>query len=562
MDPLNNFLEFDLPNILEEAESLFNKPSPEERPFDFKYRSREILETLLKDSFFVLDPLNPDLQLLKAYVTYLLGINYIETEETSQGETLFRSSLALFSEVSGIRAQGFLNVIQDLYNNLGFLLINREDIEQGMGCLNKAEDLYFSIKGRDENLFITMRSFLQNRLKSEGGRFEFFRGFGINKAKTESLYTLTLFYLAQAYTKVEQKEKAAFYCGNTMKRQYETKEYVLKEWCVNAISLAEFYQGNKNFAQAFYLLQAGDSMIPNGKKKKLKATFQMSLARLFNEMLKYMVIHFESLPNDPTLLPMINKKHLIFESFPVSFIEFEAPKDYEGIAKIFRLSNTQYKKALGYFVLDGYVTENVEMSQEMSEMMKNLYLIEPDANRRLALLEKRKDLLEPLQKQLNPKAYPAFYQKLLVELAEIYNEMFENRFQEYFIKSEIRPKKNKLDAMNMYGYKSIENYENIEKILVEQQKEEKDSLTKDHLQSRINTRFNMAKAYNKIYAVDKRIKVELMKKSLDNYKFIVEFIKGLLKNKGNLEWDFSEQLKICQEMVELIPSKIDKINNE
>jgi len=53
-----------------------------------------------------------------------------------------------------------------------------------------------------------------------------------------------------------------------------------------------------------------------------------------------------------------------------------------------------------------------------------------------------------------------------------------------------------------------------------------------------------------------------MKKSLDNYKFIVEFIKEALKTKGNLEWDFSEQLKICTEMVELIPAKIDKINKE
>lgn len=82
------------------------------------------------------------------------------------------------------------------------------------------------------------------------------------------------------------KEKAAFYCGLTMKRQYESKEFVRKEWCLNAISLAEFYQNNRNFAQAFYLLQSGDSLLPQGKNKKMKATIQMSLGRLFNEYLK------------------------------------------------------------------------------------------------------------------------------------------------------------------------------------------------------------------------------------------------------------------------------------
>ena len=53
-----------------------------------------------------------------------------------------------------------------------------------------------------------------------------------------------------------------------------------------------------------------------------------------------------------------------------------------------------------------------------------------------------------------------------------------------------------------------------------------------------------------------------MKKSLENYRFIVNFIKELQKNKGTLDWNFAEQVKICQEMVELIPSKIDKIMNE
>ena len=30
------------------------------------------------------------------------------------------------------------------------------------------------------------------------------------------------------------------------------------------------------------------------------------------------------------------------------------------------------------------------------------------------MLEKRKDMLEPLMKELNPKAYPATWQKILV----------------------------------------------------------------------------------------------------------------------------------------------------
>lgn len=33
-------------------------------------------------------------------------------------------------------------------------------------------------------------------------------------------------------------------------------------------------------------------------------------------------------------------------------------------------------------------------------------------------------MLEPLLKELNPKAYPATWQKVLVEVSEIYNDLF------------------------------------------------------------------------------------------------------------------------------------------
>jgi len=562
MELIECFLQFTVQKALEEAEVLFHKSSPPEKPFEFKYSSRDILLNLSKDPFFSSEPLNEDLKALSAYINYLLGVNFLETEETSQGEEYFKNALSGFSQLSEEKMSAFLNILQDIYNNLGFLLINREELEKGMGCLAKAEDLYLSLKDVEEFNCQDLKSYLQNRLKNNKTRFNPYWKMGISQAKTESFFTLTLFYLAQAYTKLGMKEKAAFYCGNTMKRQYENKEFQLKEWCINSISLAEFYQNNKNFAQAFYLLQAGDSLIPAGKRKKLKATFNMSFARLFQEFLKYMVtIISEEQKDFEGISNIVNKKHLIFETFPTKFVDLEVPKDPEGVTKIFRLSNTQYKKSLAFFVLDGYVTEHIEMSQEVSEMLKTLALLETDNPRKFALLEKRKDLLEPLQNQLNPKAYPAFCQKLLVELAEIYNEMFENRFHELFLKNDAKPKKNKVDAMNKYGFAAIGEYQKIEKMLLEQQKEQKDQ-PKEHYQSIINTRFNMAKAFNKIYAADKKEKVEMMKKSLDNYKFIVEFIKEALKTKGNLEWDFSEQLKICTEMVELIPAKIDKINKE
>jgi hypothetical protein len=45
-------------------------------------------------------------------------------------------------------------------------------------------------------------------------------------------------------------------------------------------------------------------------------------------------------------------------------------KDIEDAKSLFRLANTQFKRALDYFKLDGRVTEHVQMQQDVSKLYK------------------------------------------------------------------------------------------------------------------------------------------------------------------------------------------------
>jgi hypothetical protein len=69
--------------------------------------------------------------------------------------------------------------------------------------------------------------------------------------------------MAQAYGKLQQKDKAVTYCALTMKRQLETNEYEVKDWTMNCISLAEYFIEQNNFAQAEYCLYAGQKILEN-----------------------------------------------------------------------------------------------------------------------------------------------------------------------------------------------------------------------------------------------------------------------------------------------------------
>jgi hypothetical protein len=45
--------------------------------------------------------------------------------------------------------------------------------------------------------------------------------------------------------------------------------------------------------------------------------------------------------------------------------DFKIAKTEEEIKSIFRQGNTQFKKSLEYFVLDGYVTEHCQIKEEL-----------------------------------------------------------------------------------------------------------------------------------------------------------------------------------------------------
>ncbi len=83
------------------------------------------------------------------------------------------------------------------------------------------------------------------------------------------------------------KDKAAQSCGLTLQRQHETGKYELKDFVTNLIGLAEYYQGNKYFAQSQYLLMLALKVIPEGKKKKLRATVQISIGNLIGQLLDF-----------------------------------------------------------------------------------------------------------------------------------------------------------------------------------------------------------------------------------------------------------------------------------
>ena len=95
-------------------------------------------------------------------------------------------------------------------------------------------------------------------------------------AQLDTLYTLTLFYLAQVYTMLEQGDKAAIYCRQTLQRQLEHKvEFTPAQWCTNCIGLSYYAVEHGQLRQAHHDLTTVLAVLP-------KASFPIPMNHMDN----------------------------------------------------------------------------------------------------------------------------------------------------------------------------------------------------------------------------------------------------------------------------------------
>ncbi|KRX01654.1 hypothetical protein PPERSA_03738 [Pseudocohnilembus persalinus] len=582
-DEIEIFLKSEFQQTLEKGENLANKIAPEEEPYVFKYQQREILEQLMKNHFLseikytaekeqknenqeedsedqMTEDDEQNLIAAKMILNIQLGQNYQECEEGGQAIKFFNQALQLIRKIKAENMYRYYNFLQELYNIFGILYINRDENQQGMGFLGKAVDLYNAIIESS----IPQEDIINNSQKindTQNQNFYFYYEGGLSKERTESLYTHTLFYLAQGYTKFDQKELAAKYCGLTMKRQFKNKTYELKDFCVNCISLSDFYAGMHNFQQGEYLILAALSLIPEGKKRKLRATLEMSLGFLLFEYLKISVkiLAEDRLEEEGKhLKEVFNTRSLEFEGIQIPMKEIEVKKDFDEVKSIFRQANTQFKKALNYFVLDGFVTEHIQILEQQGEMYKQLAILESDFKKKQGLYERRLELLEPVFSQINSKSFQQTWEKLLVEVAETYNFLFEQIFMYLFVEEKEKPKPKHFTKLNQYGEKVIELYGKINEILVEDKDTERNAA---YYNTVITAKFNQAKAYSRVFKQEKQDKVQYLIQSMKSYQWIMKYIDTQVpKNLRESSLEFDQQYDMCQEMVNMLPAKIDKVN--
>ena len=531
--------------IMEKANELFNQEDKSK-----KEKAITVLNTLL-NSTFVTDFKSSNKIIhscLCGIINYYIAIFKLYKEDPLVSEPSFTKSLEYFNTLPTLIKMRYVNYFQDIFNNLGIIYYNKGEISKGLQHFAKAEQLY--------------KVFL-NLPKNENEKFTFYIDGGLNKKNFEHNYTLTVFYYAQAFTKLDFRKKAINYCSMTVKRQIEHNEYDLKDALVNCINLSDFYIENKNYAQTEYILQSALSLLPKDLElhKELRASVQKQLGKYYLERLKFAVIlHKENkkISEDENLKKILNEKKFIFENLNIAFPEIKDVNNLEEAKSLFRLGNTQFKKALKFFIMDGYVTDNILINQSISHLYKYLILFENDNGRIFAMEERRINLLEPIFNAINHKVYVIQWQETSLELAEIFCEIFESKYELVQLKNK-KINQSEIEEINEFGKKSIFYYNDIIEYIVTEYGKEKEKRYDDFI-TIITIKSNIARLYSKlIFLDDVKKRVEALKTSLNIYTEVNKFLKESKKIFGDKK-ELQVNLEMSEEMIGMLPIKIDKVN--
>ena len=580
------------------------KNDPEDEPYRSKYKARELYKELslkLKDRQSDSNISGSDKQTIAYLILVLdqlLGLNYIECEELSEGEDYLNSCLKSIQENQLANA---ISLHITTLNHLGILWSERRDYEKALQYLQKSEALYHNYK---KEIGDAPESLLEILEPLEGDESEQAH---LRCLQFESVHTHTLYYLAQVFAKLEQNGLSAQYCHMTLDRQLRAGDYDPVDWALNAATLSQYYLTAERFNEARHCLASGSLIFSSAKKapetlneQDLELQFQRdsdiercwikyglnlleaSRDAMFNEIRsengsedkceslkedhnadkKTDSSSTETVPHEDDQAET-GKEEKTFREFELELTAYEElitdkfVRTFDEARGIFLFVVDRINNARKFYSLDSHASDAVEIIQDHSRAYKLLAFFELDMARQSRMHKRRADMLTDLLKELNPRHYLLVCRQIMFEIAEVYSEMADIKIT--LIEMErLRPNPHYTGKINKLIQQSIDNYQAYIDSLKDGKPDLPEEFPPGDVRPALVAFFCMGRLHSKMLEANPSRRLALMAKSLECYKFLVDHCD---KNASAREL-VSSEYDICKEMVSLLPLKMAKFRAE
>ncbi|GAB1606522.1 KIF1-binding protein homolog [Argonauta hians] len=577
---------------LSEEES---KKDLENEPFKSKYKARDILLSL-RDKLATFLNENSDLhtKILIAGINLQIGTNYLETEELGAGEECLTKIIKDLEEYKLDKSA--CNIYQEALNNLGILWSHRNEFgfDKAVEYLELSETHYNNFKhevgGSPFSVDELFRPEGEDNDLLEHDRNVHF----------ENTYTHSLFYLAQAYAGKGNKELSAKYCHQTLLRQLESNQYNPLEWAINAASLSQYYLTVDDYEMARHCLASSSYILEEADESAIESSND-SIARRKADISRCWAKYGLSLLESSKEFSIINlighldrtdlvknkdsseADHNADKTVKETTIETEAPessdkdtarfkleltdleesmpakfiKDFPGARDVFISVQKWLNDAKEYYVIDSYCNDYVEIMRDLSKAYKLLACFETDQTRQCKMQKRRIDLLSKLLEELNIQHYLHVCRQLMYELAETYSNLLDIKVS-IFENDESSRTPHSIKKINLLVTQSIEYFMKYINSIKGGNPEIPDRLDESDIRPTLVAYFSIGNLYKKFICSDEELEFKNIEKRLECYKFIVDFCR---RNPEAYEY-VSNELHICEEMIELLSLKLDRHKTE
>ncbi|XP_018331742.1 protein KBP homolog [Agrilus planipennis] len=566
------------------------KTDPENEPYLSKYTARELLLTMkanidnLLRNCIVGTKEHLRLTGMLAATYLYMGMIAVDTEELSAGE---KSLIQCQEIVDKYEAEPEIILVSlNMLNQFGILWSQR-DPKKSKLYLEKAISLYNNFKQKALTPYDIDDLFKLNVESSETG-----------VQSLEKVYTLTLYYVAQIYGSLNDALKSAIYCHITLKRQLESGNYDSIDWALNAATLSQFFMERNGFKEARHHL-ASSSVILDEYEKQLNILqeqseefeakmenfrnrsadvsrcwakyglllLSVSRERLLDssdEMTKIsdLTLHLSDLKLDEITASQIDFNDLTFTSLKTTFYESQITDQYiltlQDAHKVFYNTQTWLDKAHSYYTLNALASDYIDILLDKSQLYKNLLFFDDNMENQSKMQKRRADLLEKVLKEVNPIYYMQYCRQMWFELGEIYCGILDIKMEK-IRECKGRPSAHALNKINHLVEKSIQHYTSFTDSFKEVTSQDLSKCVDKDLQKPfLQALFHIAALWSRFITLDKKVGLENINKSNEFYKKVIDYCEA----NPEVGQAISAELSVCKEMVNLLPVKIMKLQQE
>jgi len=273
---------------------------------------------------------------------------------------------------------------------------------------------------------------------------------------------------------------------------------------------------------------------------------------------------------------------------------------FDDAKTIYLRASQRIEEAKKFYVLDGHVSDHVHLLQQQSKLYHYLATFEAEPKRKLAMETRRATLLLPMLKTLSRASYEGLHKQISYELGEAYLNLLDIKVEKLRAKHAqgvVDPRHMKsaeISNCNNYvrgGLAMFSHYISFflpvhladgkenplargpplfrdmalnELAYSANQQPDDEAITNDEVRSFLNAHFLSARLLSRVVIAPdtpQNQRATYMVACLKRYEMLATVTEPLCSKKGlDVAVTFGEELGICKDMVELLPSKIDRMH--